>query len=40
VLFWSEVDGKRVRTTTLLQHIQGKGGADKGGGAKSSGDDS
>jgi hypothetical protein len=25
VLFWSEVDGKRVRTTTLLQHIQGKG---------------
>ena len=27
VLFWSEVDGKRVRTTTLLQHIQGKPGA-------------
>jgi hypothetical protein len=40
VLFWSEVDGKRVRTTTLLQHIQGKGGADKGGSAKSSGDES
>ena len=29
VLFWSEVDGKRVRTTTLLQHIQGKGGAPR-----------
>ena len=26
VLFYSEVDGKRVRTTTLLQHIQGKDG--------------
>jgi hypothetical protein len=38
VLFWSEVDGKRVRTTTLLQHIQGKG--DKGSAAKSGDDDS
>lgn len=24
VLFYTEVDGKRVKTTTLLQHIQGK----------------
>jgi hypothetical protein len=40
VLFWSEVDGKRVRTTTLLQHIQGKAAGDKGGGAKTGGDDS
>lgn len=40
VLFWSEVDGKRVRTTTLLQHIQGKGGGDKGGGPKKADDDS
>lgn len=32
VLFWSEVDGKRVRTTTLLQHIQGKGAAREAAG--------
>ena len=24
VLFYTEVDGKRVKTTTLLQHLQGK----------------
>jgi hypothetical protein len=25
VLFYTDVDGKRMKTTTLLQHIQGKG---------------
>jgi hypothetical protein len=25
VMFFTEVDGKRMKTTTLLQHIQGKG---------------